>query len=627
MAAERSRSTSPPPRLQNRYTLVEWLGEGSMGAVYRAHDDVLDRDVAIKFLSPERIASQEAGDRFWREARSVARLSHANIMAIHDVGQEDAWRYLVLEYIPGRDLRALLIERGRAFSASEAVETIEGTLQALAYAHNQGIIHRDIKPENVMLTPDGAIKVTDFGLALARGEARLTQEGMVVGTILYLPPEVIAGQPADHRSDLYAVGAVFYELLTGRPPFASGDPMQVFSQILNTPATPPRALDPTIPVDLEHIVLRLLDKDPAKRYTSAQDVLAALPSLAEIAPLGATLVSKADAERSSLSLLERIVRSSSTVHPKQKAVSPPDPDEESLLALSTTPPPDMAADLLVYAAFEDTAAAVEAERRRLAGLLQGTVIDALNLLLSQSNAYEQTLGANPMARMAVSVLTSLARQAMQSARDLEANLHPTLLDTLGLEPALESLSNQIMRAYGLQITLALERMRERPPVQIELALFRAAQDALDRAVRHAHASQVAIRLERREQWLVFSLSDNGIIPPDELAAGKGPLHAARRRIEQLSGAVETGLGPGGGLEWTVRFLLDAPIELTPREMEIVELLVEGLSNKEIARILSISPRTVNFHLDNIYSKLGVNSRTEAAIYALRHGWVKRPAEL
>jgi signal transduction histidine kinase/DNA-binding CsgD family transcriptional regulator len=322
-------------------------------------------------------------------------------------------------------------------------------------------------------------------------------------------------------------------------------------------------------------------------------------------------------------LLERIVRSSSTAHIKREPTAPPAPDEETLLALpeSVEPAPHgLTQELLVYAALEDTAAAVETERRRLAKLLQGRVVESLNLLLSQANAYEQTLGANPTARMAVSVLASLARQVIQEVRDLEANLHPSTLEILGLEPALEALTGQVMRSYGLQITLALERMRERLPPQIELALFRAAQDALERTIRHAHASQATIRLERRDEHLIFSLSDNGVAA----MGGEEVLRAARQRIEQLGGAVETGVGPRGGFELTISFALKEPVQLTPREMEVIQLLAEGLSNKEIARLLFISPRTVNFHLDNIYSKLGVSSRTEAAIYALRHGWARRP---
>lgn len=274
--------------------------------------------------------------------------------------------------------------------------------------------------------------------------------------------------------------------------------------------------------------------------------------------------------------------------------------------------------LPAHAAMEHTAAAVEAERRRLAGLLQSSIVESLSLLLAQANAYEQSLGAHPQARLAVSVLASLARQALQQTRDLEANLHPAILETLGLAPALESLASQVMRAHGLQVTLALERLPDRLPAPVELALFRAAQDVLDRAVRHASASQVSIRLEHRDERLTLRLADNGI------AADAGEaLRASCQRVENLGGLVEMGAGPHDGLALTIRLDLAAPAQLTPREMDVLQLLVEGLSNKEIARRLVVSPRTVNFHLDNVYSKLGVHSRTEAVVHALQRGWVRR----
>jgi DNA-binding NarL/FixJ family response regulator len=279
---------------------------------------------------------------------------------------------------------------------------------------------------------------------------------------------------------------------------------------------------------------------------------------------------------------------------------------------------DVTQDLLPYAASEDAASAVEAERRRLVELLQSSVIEPLNLLLSQANAYDQALSANPQARMAVSVLASLARQVLQQARDLEANLSPTVLEALGLEPALEALAGQVMRVHGLQVALALERLPQRLPPRVELTLFRLTQDVLDRAVRHARASRVAIRLGQQGERVVLTLSDDGTAAPDE-----GVLPMACRQIEQLGGIVEAGVSPHGGFELVVRFVIEPPVQLTPREMDVLQLLAEGLSNKQIAQRLSVSPRTVNFHLDNVYSKLHVTSRTEAAVYALRHGWDRR----
>jgi DNA-binding NarL/FixJ family response regulator len=171
--------------------------------------------------------------------------------------------------------------------------------------------------------------------------------------------------------------------------------------------------------------------------------------------------------------------------------------------------------------------------------------------------------------------------------------------------------------HGLQVGLVVERLRDRPPHAIELALFRAAQDALDRAIVDAHARRVSIRLERRDERLTLTLADDGVTPADVEV-----LPAARRRIIQLGGVVETSVGPHGGLEIAITIAVAAPGVLTSRELEVLRLLADGLSNKAIAGALGVSPRTINFHLDNLYAKLGVTSRTEAAVYALRQGWVR-----
>jgi len=163
---------NPPSFLQNRYRLVEWLGRGGMGVVYRARDETLGRDVAIKFLLPEKLVNEEMKSRFAREARAIARLSHPNIITIYDVGEDTArdtsWHYLVLEYVPGTNIKLRMQHRGGALPLAEALEMIRAVLNALAYAHAQGVIHRDLKPENIMLTPEGQVKVSDFGSPLGR---------------------------------------------------------------------------------------------------------------------------------------------------------------------------------------------------------------------------------------------------------------------------------------------------------------------------------------------------------------------------------------------------------------------------------------------------------------------------
>ncbi len=254
---------------------------------------------------------------------------------------------------------------------------------------------------------------------------------------------------------------------------------------------------------------------------------------------------------------------------------------------------------------------LEHERRRLAELLERDLLGPLGLLLAQSHAYEQSLGAHPPARLALAVLGSLARQALQQARDLAEALRPALLDELGLEPALDALASQLRRAHGLQVALFAERLRDRPPRQVELALFRLAQDAADRAAA-ARARQLSVRLERQGARLLLTLADDGAAD-----LGLDTLAPARQRIAQLGGVVAIGASSHGGLELAASIAVAPLPGLTPRELAVLGLLARGMSNKAIAAELGLSARTVNFHLDNLYSKLGVASRTEALLAALR----------
>lgn len=296
-----------------------------------------------------------------------------------------------------------------------------------------------------------------------------------------------------------------------------------------------------------------------------------------------------------------------------------DREDVSSSAPTTGKPSAFTQEWFIYAAQEDTTTALEAERRRMAHLLDEQVIRPLNLLLAQTNVYEQTLPGHPPTQIALSVLSALLKQALQQARDLETGLQPTILETLGLEPALETLAGQEMRTRGVRVTLNLPRMRERLSAPMELALFRLTQEAIDRAVRQAHATRISLRLERRPEEILFCIGADGNPPTGELLSS-----AVRPTVEALGGNVAAQRSALGGLELIVRFAVEPPVDLTERELEVIRLLAEGLRNKEIAARLSISSRTVKFHLDNIYSKLGVNSRTEAAVYALRRGWARQP---
>lgn len=547
-------SNSPPPYLQDRYRLEQWLGEGSMGVVYRAHDEALNRLVAIKFLSPRRLGQGEALVRFEREARTAARLSHPNIMGLFDAGQAEGWHYLVMEYVPGKDLAATLAES--PVGVDTAVATAVSILKALEYAHEQGVIHRDIKPENIMIAANGQVKVMDFGIALSLDETRLTQEKGVVGTVQYLSSEQLQGKQATVQTDLYAAGAVLYEMLTRRPPFVGDSLAVILVHILNNPPLPPRLVNPAIPVAIEQVVLKLLAKEASNRYLTAQAAIDALTH--------------------------------STEHP------------------STAPLSAMVG--------VEMADALEAERRRLANLVGHHVVGPLNLLLAQVSAYEQSVANNPTAQMAVSVLGVLARQIQQQARDLEANLHPTTLTSLGLEAALEGLANQVVRQSGAQVDVQLTRMEERLSAPLELALFRAAQDGVEAAITQGRATRLTIALSHNTDQIVFQITTDSqmIVEPSPVVA---------QRLIQLGAHLTNALG-----KLTIQFNVSPDTELTARELETLQLVAYGLSNKEIAQRLSVKPRTVNFHLDNVYTKLGVNSRTEAAICALRQGWIRSAQE-
>jgi serine/threonine protein kinase len=208
--------------------------------------------------------SEGASARFLREARTVARLTHPNIVTLYDAGRQDHWHYLVLELVVGSDLRTLMIQQGVPFQSDEVLHLARGVLGGLAYAHEQGVIHRDIKPGNIMITLDSQVKVMDFGLALSHDEVRLTQPGTILGTVLYMAPELLKGKEANERTDLYAVGAVLYELLSGQPLFEGENIVAVASQILNATPVALRSLNPIITPELEQIISRLLEKDPAQ---------------------------------------------------------------------------------------------------------------------------------------------------------------------------------------------------------------------------------------------------------------------------------------------------------------------------------------------------------------------------
>jgi len=253
--------------LSGRYRIDAPLGEGGMGVVYRAHDTLLDRPVAIKSLSSQ-FTTHEGLKRLLREAQAAAKLTHPGIVATYDVLEDGDGRFIVMELVEGKTLRELIPLPWR-----EANDVMRGVFEAVGFAHERGIIHRDLKPENIIVTAGGSPKVMDFGLARSEGGSRLTKTGMVVGTATYMAPEQALRGKAVPQSDLYALGCVFYELITGAPPFAGEDPLAIITQHINLPPRTPRHAIPDLPPAIEALILKLLAKDPAERPRSAADVV------------------------------------------------------------------------------------------------------------------------------------------------------------------------------------------------------------------------------------------------------------------------------------------------------------------------------------------------------------------
>jgi serine/threonine protein kinase len=273
-------STSDLKTLQGgRYELLKKLGEGGKGIVFRARDTSLDRLVAVKVIKPEGF-DESSYERFLREAQIAARLTHPHIVSIYDMGNEQGRYFLIMELVDGPSLRGLLeTHPGRPLEPAVALRIAVETSQALRFAHAKGVLHRDIKPENLMITSDGNTKLMDFGLARALDKPRITAALTIVGTPAYIAPEVALGKESDARSDLYSLGAVLYEMTTGRPPFPGEDTLKLVYSHIQDPPTPPSRLQPSISPALEGVILRLLAKNPDDRFPSAADLLKVLEDL------------------------------------------------------------------------------------------------------------------------------------------------------------------------------------------------------------------------------------------------------------------------------------------------------------------------------------------------------------
>ena len=263
--------STTPHVLLDRYEVGRLLGAGGMAEVFEGRDRLLARRVAIKVLQAQFARDPSFLIRFKREAQAAASLSHPNIVGVYDTGSEDGTHFIVMEYVDGRTLKDVIRAEGPLYP-ERAAEITGDVCSALAAAHARGLIHRDIKPGNVMLTPEGKVKVMDFGIARATTSETITQTAAVVGTAQYISPEQAQGQTVDYRSDLYSVGCCLYEMLTGTVPFTGATPVAIAYRHVREDPTPPRMLNPDVPRPLEAICLKAMAKLPDNRYQTAAEL-------------------------------------------------------------------------------------------------------------------------------------------------------------------------------------------------------------------------------------------------------------------------------------------------------------------------------------------------------------------
>src|SRR5512145_824449 len=255
-----------------RYEIVGELGQGAMGVVYKATDPLIDRIVAIKTITLS-LAQEERDEyeaRFYQEAKAAGRLSHPNIVTIYDVGRSGDIAYIAMEFLQGRELRDIMND-DQLLPVDQAIDIVAQVASGLAYAHEHGIVHRDIKPSNIMVARDGHVKITDFGIARMASSAVRTQTGMVLGSPKYMSPEQVMGKLADQRSDIFSLGVMLYEMLTGQAPFTGENVNAIMYQTLNSIPQPPSTLNAAVPDMLNFIVAKALAKDLEHRYQNAKD--------------------------------------------------------------------------------------------------------------------------------------------------------------------------------------------------------------------------------------------------------------------------------------------------------------------------------------------------------------------
>ena len=258
-------------KINDRYEIVKTIGEGGMANVYLAQDTILDRKVAVKVLRGDLSSDDKFIRRFQREALSVSNLSHPNIVEVYDVGEEEGQHYIVMEYIEGKTLKQLLKKR-ESLTLTEVIDIMTQLTDGISHAHESYIIHRDIKPQNIMIEDDGKVKITDFGIAMALNATQLTQTNSVMGSVHYLPPEQASGKSATIKSDIYSMGILMYELITGNVPFKGDNAVEIALKHMKDKIPSIRKQDPSIPQSVENILIKATAKNPRNRYESAKEM-------------------------------------------------------------------------------------------------------------------------------------------------------------------------------------------------------------------------------------------------------------------------------------------------------------------------------------------------------------------
>src|SRR5574344_1040463 len=256
-------------KVNDRYQIVKTLGEGGMANVYLAYDTILNRNVAVKILRGEFENDEKFIRRFQREALSASNLSHPNIVEMYDFGEDHGQNYIVMEYVDGKTLKQLIKKRGK-LTVSEVIDIMMQLTDGMAHAHDSYIIHRDIKPQNIMILANGMIKITDFGVATALNSTQLTQTNSVMGTVHYLPPEQAQGKGSTIRSDIYSMGIMMYELLTGLVPYKGDTAVEIALKHLKEPLPSVRKFNASIPQSIENVIIKATAKNPKNRYTDAR---------------------------------------------------------------------------------------------------------------------------------------------------------------------------------------------------------------------------------------------------------------------------------------------------------------------------------------------------------------------